>query len=101
MRRIVWFWRWPFLTRRRALGRYLKTTIFSPRSRCGTTSGNSPRGDGRPADLEAFTIGDEEDTIDGDGLAGFDSSRSTSSWVPSSTRYCLPPVSMTAYMESF
>ena len=99
MRRTVSSWRWPFLTRLRALGRYLNEISFSPRV-CRTTSAltSAPATSGRPIDESAPspTSRTRSRVI---VLPGSTSSSSTSSSVPTSTRYCFPPVSMTAYMD--
>src|SRR4029078_9992667 len=49
IRRIISSWRWPFLTRRRAFGRYLNEVTVSPRS-CRQTSASTaaPATTGRP-----------------------------------------------------
>src|SRR6185369_10066671 len=99
MRRTVSSWRWPFLTRLRALGRYLNEISLGPRvwvttsalTEASVTSGrpivdSSPSATNRTRSM--VTV-----------LPGSTSRSSTSSSVPTSTRYCLPPVSMTAYMD--
>src|SRR5688572_18871737 len=92
-------WRWPFFTRRRAFGRYLKLISFSPRSRRRTSADTDAFSTtGRP--IEAVSPSamrrTRSNATDSPGPA---SRSSISSSVPTSTRYCFPPVSMTAYME--
>src|SRR3990172_8945234 len=90
--------RWPCLTRLRALGRYLKTTILSPRS-WRTTSALT-----RPPFTSGWPVAARSSSATSRTCSnsivwpGSTSSRSTASSVPSWTRYCLPPLSMTAYM---
>src|SRR3990170_1462128 len=82
--------RWPCLTRLRALGRYLKTTILSPRSwRTTSALTRAPFTSGWPMAARSSSATSRTRST---------SSRSTASSVPSWTRYCLPPLSMTAYM---
>src|SRR6185436_9211499 len=91
--------RWPFLTRRRALGRYLKLIVFSPRSRRRISAETEAFATtGRPMDAASpsATSRTRSKATESPGAA---SRSSTSSSVPTSTRYCFPPVSMTAYME--
>ena len=99
MRRTVSSWRWPFLTRLRALGRYLNEMSFGPRvwSRTSALTAASATS-GRPIDdsSPSATSRTRSMVI---VLPGSTSSSSTSSSVPTSTRYCFPPVSMTAYMD--
>src|SRR5687767_11541296 len=88
----------PFFTRRRALGRYLKTTTLSPRAWSSTSAfTTAPSTKGRPiaACSSSATRRTRSSVMES---PGWTSRRST--WIsePSSTRYCLPPDSMTAYM---
>ncbi len=99
MRRTRRSWRWPFLTRLRALGRYLKEISFSPRSWRSTsalTAAPSTRGWPMVDSSPSATSRTRSSVI---VLPGSASRSSTSSSVPTSTRYCFPPVSMTAYMD--
>src|SRR5436305_8453583 len=93
--------RWPFFTRLRAFGRYLKETVFWPRSRRTTSASTAafatigvPMAESSPS----ATRRTRSSVMLSPGSAA---SSSTSSSVPTSTRYCFPPVSMTAYMEPF
>src|SRR3990170_6751150 len=99
IRRTVSSCRWPFLTRRRALGRDLKLMSFSPRV-CRTTSAATEAfsTSGRPisAVSPSATRSTRSSVMASPGAT---SRGSTSSSVPTSTRYCFPPVSMTAYMD--
>ena len=99
MRRTWSSWRWPFLTRRRALGRYLNEMTFSPRSWRRTSALTlASLTTGRPivAASPSATRRTRSMVTVSPALASISS---TSSWVPTSTRYCFPPVSMTAYMD--
>ena len=99
MRRIVSSWRWPFLTRVRALGRYLNEMSLGPRSRrtiSALTAAPSTTGWPIEASSPSATSSTRSSVT---VLPGSASSSSTSSSVPTSTRYCFPPVSMTAYMD--
>ena len=69
-RRTVSSWRWPFLTRWRAFGRYLNEMTFSPRSRRTTSALDRGIFHDRPADRRLIAIGDEQHAIDRDALAG-------------------------------
>ena len=99
IRRTVRSWRWPFFTRRRALGRYLKLITFSPRSWRRTSAETVAFSTtGRPiAAVSPSATRRTRSRVT--SLPGWASSSSTSSSVPTSTRYCFPPVSMTAYMD--
>ena len=72
MRRTVSSWRWPFLTRLRALGRYLKEMSFSPRAWRRTSALTAAPLDDRAADAGVVAVGDEQDAVEGDRLAGLD-----------------------------
>ena len=72
MRRTVRSARWPCLTRVRALGLYLKTTILSPRSWRRTLAlTRAPSTTGWPT-AACVAVGDEEDAVEVDGLARLD-----------------------------
>src|SRR5262245_24591813 len=72
---------------------------FSPRPwRTTSALTEAPSTTGRPIDASSpSTTSRTRSTIT--VLPGSTSSSSTSSSVPTSTRYCFPPVSMTAYMD--
>ena len=72
MRRTVSSWRWPFLTRLRALGRYLKEMSFGPRVWRDDLGADRCVRDHRAADRGRVAVGDEQDAIEGDRLAGLD-----------------------------
>ena len=72
MRRTVRFWRWPFLTRRRALGWYLKAMTLSPRVAPTTSASTAAPSTMGCADGGFGPVGDEEHPVQRDGLAGFD-----------------------------
>ncbi len=98
-RRTVSSCRWPFLTRRRAFGRYLKEISFSPRAWRSTwadTTASVTRGRPMAASSPSATSRTRSSVMSEPGST---SRSSTSSSVPTSTRYCFPPVSMTAYMD--
>ena len=99
IRRTVSSWRWPFLTRLRAFGRYLNEMSFSPRARRTTsalTAASATIGVPIEDSSPSATSSTRSSLI---SWPGSTSSRSTSSSVPTSTRYCFPPVSITAYMD--
>ena len=98
-RRTVSSWRWPFLTRLRALGRYLNEMSFGPRVWLTTSAlTDASATSGRPiVDSSPSATSRTRSIVI--VLPGSTSSSSTSSSVPTSTRYCFPPVSMTAYMD--
>src|SRR4051812_44757452 len=101
IRRTVSSWRWPRFTRLRALGRYLNAMTFSPRPwRTSSASTAASATTGVPiVDSSPSATRSTRSIV---RLSpGAPSSSSTSSSVPTSTRYCFPPVSMTAYMEPF
>ena len=99
MRRRVSSWRWPFLTRLRALGRYLKEMSLGPRVWLTTSAlTDASATSGRPI-VESSPSATRRTRSMVIVLPGSTSRSSTSSSVPTSTRYCFPPVSMTAYMD--
>ena len=72
MRRTVSSWRWPFLTRLRALGRYLNEMVLGPRIWLTTSALTWAPLDDRLADAGLVAVGDEEHAVQGDRLAGLD-----------------------------
>ena len=70
IRRTISSWRWPFLTRLRAFGRYLNEISFSPRSRRTTSASTAASATIGVPMAEVVAVGDEEDPIEGDVVAG-------------------------------
>src|SRR5438045_1870622 len=92
---VEYFWRWPQCLRSFDLFLYVKPLIFgpfaSPTMRAVTAA--APSWAGVASTLSPST------SITGRSVTSSPSRRSTSRRSPSATRYCLPPVWMTAYMR--
>ena len=72
MRRTVSSWRWPFLTRLRAFGRYLNEMSFSPRAWRTTSALTAASATSGVTDRRLVAVGDEQDAIERDRLARLD-----------------------------
>src|SRR5450631_1709254 len=92
---VEYFWRWPQCLRSFDLFLYVKPLIFGPLASptIRAVTATPPSSAGVASTLSPST------SITGRSVTSSPSRRSTSRRSPSDTRYCLPPVWMTAYMR--